>query len=61
MEDKLEKKLKAFLPYIIIIGVIYLLVPALLLTNPNRYLIFGIASMPWPMCDAEPALTPFGP
>ena len=32
-----------------------------LLTNPNRYLIFGIASMPWPMCDAEPALTPFGP
>jgi len=33
MNDKLEKKLKAFLPYIIIIGIVYLLVPALLFTN----------------------------
>ena len=31
MEQKFEKKLKLFLPYIIIIGVVYLLVPALLL------------------------------
>ena len=31
MESKIEKKLKAFLPYIIIIGVVFLLLPALLL------------------------------
>ncbi len=30
MDDKLEKKLKEFLPYIIIIGIIYLFVPAIL-------------------------------
>lgn len=30
MEDKLEKKLRAFLPYIIIIGVVFLFLPVLL-------------------------------
>lgn len=36
MEDKLEKKLKAFLPYIIIIGIVYLLVPIFMpRDNPN--------------------------
>lgn len=30
MEDKLEKKLRAFLPYLIIIGVVYLFLPVLL-------------------------------
>ena len=35
MEDKFEKKIKAFLPYIIIIGVIYLLLPLTLLKSTN--------------------------
>ncbi len=35
MEQKFEKKLKAFLPYIIIIGLVYLIVPALLFVNSN--------------------------
>lgn len=35
MEAKFEKKLKAFLPYIIIIGVVYLLVPALLFVGSD--------------------------
>lgn len=39
MEDKFEKKFKAFLPYIIIIGVIYLFLPIALVKNTN--LIFN--------------------
>ena len=35
MDDKLEKRLKEFLPYIIVIGIIYLLVPALLFMNTD--------------------------
>ena len=35
MEDKFEKRLKEFLPYIIIIGIIYLLTPALLFVNSD--------------------------
>lgn len=40
MEDKLEKKLKAFLPYIIIIGAVYLFLPVLLVIfdRNNTYL-----------------------
>lgn len=33
MQDSYEKKTKAFLPYLIIIGVVYLIAPALLLLN----------------------------
>lgn len=35
MEDKFEKKIKSFLPYIIIIGVIYLFLPIVLVKNTN--------------------------
>ena len=35
MEAKFEKKLKAFLPYIIIIGIVYLIVPALLFVGSD--------------------------
>lgn len=35
MEDKFEKKFKSFLPFIIIIGVIYLFLPILLVNNTN--------------------------
>lgn len=35
MEDKFEKKFKSFLPYIIIIGVIYLFLPIVLVKNTN--------------------------
>lgn len=35
MEDKFEKKFKSFLPYIIIIGVIYLFLPIALVKNTN--------------------------
>ncbi|MBQ8860760.1 MAG: hypothetical protein IJ015_05455 [Ruminococcus sp.] len=35
MDDKLEKKLKEFLPYIIIIGIIYLFVPAILVLTKS--------------------------
>ena len=39
VDDKLEKKLKEFLPYIIIIGIIYLFVPAILvLSNSSEVL-----------------------
>ncbi|MBQ3418411.1 MAG: hypothetical protein IJH32_11360 [Ruminococcus sp.] len=35
MEDKFEKKFKSFLPFIIIIGVIYLFLPITLVKNTN--------------------------
>ncbi len=36
MEAKFEKKLKAFLPYIIIIGIVYLIAPALLFVEKEK-------------------------
>ena len=56
MEDKLEKKLKAFLPYIIIIGVVFLLVPALLLLKSDAvaYLVLiGILPLTALLCCAH--------
>lgn len=56
MEEKFEKKLKAFLPYIIIIGVVYLLVPALLFTGSDfvSYLVLiGILPLTAAGCCAH--------
>lgn len=39
MDDKFEKKLKEFLPYIIIIGVVYLFAPALLVFTKSTGLL----------------------
>lgn len=36
MDDKFEKKLKEFLPYIIIIGVVYLFLPAILVFTKSQ-------------------------
>jgi len=45
MEDKLEKKLKGFLPYIIIIGVAFLLLPILFHVFGNKVAINNIILM----------------
>ena len=45
MEDKFEKKIKSFLPYIIIIGVVYLFIPALMLIRVpaiNYIILIGV-------------------
>lgn len=45
MDDKFEKKLKAFLPYIIVIGVVFLFVPALMLVRSqaiNYIILIGL-------------------
>ena len=39
MDDKFEKKLKEFLPYIIIIGVVYLFAPAILVSTKSTGLL----------------------
>lgn len=59
MEAKFEKKLKAFLPYIIIIGVVYLLAPALLFVNSTfvTYLVLiGILPLTAGACCAHYAI-----
>ncbi len=59
MEEKFEKKLKAFLPYIIIIGVVYLLVPALLFVGSNfvSYLVLiGVLPLTAAGCCAHYAM-----
>jgi hypothetical protein len=59
MDDRFEKKLKSFLPYIIIIGVVYLLVPALLFINSDAiaYLILiGILPLTALLCCAHYSL-----
>lgn len=56
MEDKLEKKLKAFLPYIIIIGVVYLIVPALLFINSDAIayiILIGVLPLTTLLCCAH--------
>lgn len=56
MENKFEKKLKAFLPYIIIIGLVYLLVPALLFVGSDAisYLVLiGILPLTAGICCAH--------
>ena len=60
MDDKFEKKLKEFLPYIIIIGVVYLLVPALLLLKSDAvaYLVLiGILPLTALLCCTHYAAT----
>jgi hypothetical protein len=60
MDDKFEKKLKSFLPYIIIIGVVYLLVPALLFINSDAiaYLILiGVLPLTALLCCAHYSMT----
>ena len=60
MDAKFEKKLKAFLPYIIIIGVVYLVVPALLFTGVDfvSYLVLiGILPLTTGLCCAHYAMT----
>lgn len=59
MEQKFEKKLKAFLPYIIIIGVVYLIAPALLFVGSNfiSYLVLiGILPLTAGGCCAHYAM-----
>ncbi len=59
MEAKFEKKLKAFLPYIIIIGVVYLLTPALLFVGSGfvSYLVLiGILPLTAAGCCAHYAI-----
>ncbi len=41
MEDKFEKKLKAYLPFIIIIGVVYLFLPILLVVKKDTSLVLN--------------------
>ena len=56
MEAKFEKKLKAFLPYIIIIGIVYLIAPALLFTGSTfvTYLVLiGILPLTAGACCAH--------
>ena len=56
MEAKFEKKLKAFLPYIIIIGIVYLVVPALLFVGSDfiSYLVLiGILPLTAAGCCAH--------
>ena len=59
MEAKFEKKLKAFLPYIIIIGIVYLIAPALLFTGSTfvTYLVLiGILPLTAGACCAHYAI-----
>ena len=56
MEDKFEKKLKSFLPYIIIIGVVYLIVPALLFINSDAVayiILIGLLPLTALLCCAH--------
>ena len=56
MEDKMEKKLKAFLPYIIVIGVVYLLVPALVLIGSDAVsyiVLIGLLPLTPMLCCAH--------
>lgn len=60
MEQKFEKKLKAFLPYIIIIGIVFLIVPALLFVNSTfiTYLVLiGILPLTAGACCAHYSIT----
>ena len=59
MDAKFEQKLKSFLPYIIIIGVVYLLVPALLFVGSDfvSYLVLiGILPLTAGPCCAHYAV-----
>ena len=59
MEKKFEQKLKAFLPYIIIIGLVYLLVPALLFVGSDAisYLVLiGVLPLTAGICCAHYAM-----
>lgn len=56
MDDKFEKKLKEFLPYIIIIGVVYLFAPAILVfsksTGPlNQIIYIGVFPLTALLCN----------
>ena len=56
MQEKYEKKIRAFMPYMIVIGVVYLLVPALLLVNASvlTYLVLiGILPLTALLCCAH--------
>lgn len=62
MEQKFEKKLKAFLPYIIIIGIVYLIVPALLFIEKDHagfltyFVLIGILPLTAGGCCAHYAI-----
>lgn len=56
MDDKFEKKLKEFLPYIIIIGVVYLFAPAILVFTKstgllNQILYIGLFPLTALLCN----------
>lgn len=56
MDDKFEKKLKEFLPYIIIIGVVYLFAPALLVFTDstgmlNQIIYIGLFPLTALLCN----------
>lgn len=56
MDDKFEKKLKEFLPYIIIIGVVYLFFPAILVFTKstgilNPIIYFGVFPVTAFLCN----------
>lgn len=59
MEQKFEKKLKAFLPYIIIIGLVYLITPALLFVGSpfvSYLVLIGILPLTTAGCCAHYAM-----
>lgn len=56
MDDKFEKKLKEFLPYIIIIGVVYLFAPAILVFTKstgllNQLIYIGLLPLTALLCN----------
>ena len=56
MDDKFEKKLKEFLPYIIIIGVVYLFAPAILVSTKstgmlNQIIYIGLFPLTALLCN----------
>lgn len=62
MDQKFEKKLKAFLPYIIIIGIVYLIVPALLFAEKEKagfityFVLIGVLPLTAAGCCAHYAI-----
>ena len=60
MEERIEKKLRAFLPYIIIIGIAYLVLPILIFTGSEAisYIILvGVLPLTALLCCAHYSMT----
>lgn len=60
MQDSLEKRMKSFLPYLIVIGIVFLIVPAMLLIGSDaiRYIVLiGLLPLTALLCCAHYSTT----